>query len=278
METGRTGAGAQPGHDTSLEEATWSIHEGRAEDAYSRWPAPDLIISDGAYGIGGFPDDPPTPTELPAWYSPHIKAWTEAAGAATVLCVWNTELGCALLHHELAARGWVHEVNIVWSKGMAHVAGNVNTATLRRFPIVTESCAVYHHQQAAKRHLPPDLRDLTNVWKHPTVRGTDRLRNAQGKTHPNQKPLALMKRLVRLFSEPGGTVWEPFGGLCTASAAAIAEGRLARAAEPDRSWAASARKRLSRPPEPRQQALPGTEPDPEHRERTSEQPPSRATQ
>ena len=87
-----------------------------------------------------------------------------------------------------------------------------------------------------------------------------------------------MKRLVRLFSEPGGTVWEPFGGLCTASAAAIAKGRLARAAEPDRSWAASARKRLSRPPEPRQQALPGTEPDPEHRERTSEQPPSRATQ
>ena len=32
-------------------------------------------------------------------------------------------------------------------------------------------------------------------------------------------------------------VWEPFGGLCTASAAAIAEGRSARAAEPDRSWA-----------------------------------------
>ena len=83
---------------------------------------------------------------------------------------------------------------------------------------------------------------------------------------------------TRLFSEPGGTVWEPFGGLCTASAAAIAEGRLARAAEPDRSWAASTRKRLSRPPEPRQQALPGTEPDPEHREHTSEQPPSRATQ
>ena len=187
METGKTGAGARPDDDTRLEEAAWSIHEGRAEDAYQRWPAPDLIISDGAYGISGFPGDPPTPTELPAWYSPHIKAWTEAAGAATVLCVWNTELGCALLHHELAARGWLHEVNIVWNKGMAHVAGNVNTATLRRFPVVTESCAVYHHQQAAKRHLPPDLHNLTNVWKHPTVRGTDRLRNAQGKTHPNQR-------------------------------------------------------------------------------------------
>ena len=110
------------------------------------------------------------------------------------------------------------------------------------------------------------------------MRGADRLRNAHDKTHPNQKPLALMRRLVRLFSEPGGTVWEPFGGLCTASAAAIAEGRSARAAEPDRSWAASARKRLSRPPEPEQQTLPGAEPGPKHRERTAERPASEATQ
>ena len=107
METIRTGAQTRRGHNTSPEKATWSIHEGRAEDAYPGWPAADLIISDGAYGIGGFPGDPATPTDLSAWYSPHIKAWTEAALAATVLCVWNTELGCALLHHELAARGWV---------------------------------------------------------------------------------------------------------------------------------------------------------------------------
>ena len=80
METGKTGAGARPDENTRLEEAAWSIHEGRAEDAYQWWPAPDLIISDGAYGIGGFPGDPPTPTELPAWYSPHIKAWTEPPG------------------------------------------------------------------------------------------------------------------------------------------------------------------------------------------------------
>ena len=262
METGRTGAGARPDDDARLEEATWSIHEGRAEDAYSRWPAPDLIISDGAYGIGGFPGDPPTPTELPAWYSPHIEAWTEAARPTAVLCVWNTEIGCALLHHELAPRGWVHEVTIHWDKGMAHAAGNVNTATLRQLPVVTESCAVYHRPSAEKRDLPPDLHGLTNVWTHPSVRRADRLRNASGKTHPNQKPLALMKRLVRAFSEPGGTVWEPFGGLCTASAAAVAEGRSAHAAEPDRSWAACARKRLNRKPEPEQQTLFGTEHDP----------------
>ena len=45
---------------------------------------------------------------------------------------------------------------------MAHAAGNINTATLRRFPVVTESCAVYHRPQAAKRQLQPELGDLTN--------------------------------------------------------------------------------------------------------------------
>ena len=262
METAKPGAEARPPDDTGLEGATWSIHEGRAEDAYPNWPAPDLIISDGAYGIGGFPGDPPTPTDLPAWYSPHIKAWTEAATTATVLCVWNTEIGCALLHHELAARGWTHEVTIHWDNGMAHAAGNVNAATLRQLPVVTESCAVYHRPEAARTKLQPELGELTNVWEHAAVRGAERLRNARGTTHPNQKPLALMRRLVRLFSKHGGTVWEPFGGLCTASAAAVAEGQSAHAAEPDRSWTACARKRLSRRPEPEQQTLLGAEHDP----------------
>ena len=94
------------------------------------------------------------------------------------------------------------------------------------------------------------------------MRGADRLRNAHGKTHPNQKPLALMRRLVRLFSEPGGTVWEPFGGLCTASAAAVIDGRSAHAAEPDRNWAACARERMNRKQEPEQQTLFGTEHNP----------------
>ena len=202
------------------------------------------------------PSDPPTPTGLPAWYSPHVKAWTGAAGADTVLCLWNTEIGWALLHHDLADRGWLHEATIVWDKGIAHAAGNVNAATLRRFPVVTEICAVYRRPRAERRPQPAPP-DMTNVWRHAAVRGAERLRNARGMTHPNQKPLTLMRRLVRLFSEHGGTVWEPFGGLCTASAAAVAEGRSACAAEHDRGWAASARKRLSRAPEPEQQTLPG---------------------
>jgi site-specific DNA-methyltransferase (adenine-specific) len=49
--------------------------------------------------------------------------------------------------------------------------------------------------------------------------------------HPNQKPLALMQLLVKSCSDPGDVVWEPFGGLCTASIAAGEAGRMAFAAE-----------------------------------------------
>ena len=97
---------------------------------------------------------------------------------------------------------------IHWDKGIAHAAGNANAETLRQIPVVTESCAVYHRPGAERRRPRQDLGDLTNVWRHPAVRGAERLRNARGATHPNQKPMVLMKRLVRLFSERGGTVWD----------------------------------------------------------------------
>jgi DNA modification methylase len=41
-------------------------------------------------------------------------------------------------------------------------------------------------------------------------------------------------------------VWEPFGGLCSASVAAVALGRRAYAAETDRAFADLAEERLDR--------------------------------
>lgn len=74
---------------------------------------------------------------------------------------------------------------------------------------------------------------LTNVWPHPAVRGEERIHLDGVPFHPNQKPLALMKRLVALSTDPGDVVWEPFGGLGTAALAASRMGRLGYAAEVD---------------------------------------------
>jgi len=72
---------------------------------------------------------------------------------------------------------------------------------------------------------------VTNVWHVPAVRGKERIKVRGDAVHPNQKPLALMRRLVKSCSDPGDVVWEPFGGLCTASIAAAEIGRRAVAAE-----------------------------------------------
>jgi len=98
---------------------------------------------DGPYGLGGFPGDPPTPDGLAAWYEPHAKRWAELSTPQTTLWFWNSELGWATVHPVLVAAGWKYRSCHVWDKGLSHVAGNANSKTLRKFPVVTEVCVQY---------------------------------------------------------------------------------------------------------------------------------------
>jgi len=121
----------------------FDLFGGDALHAYRDWPTPATIVSDGAYGVRGFHGDTIGPEALPRWYRPHIAAWAAAAGPATTLWFWNTELGWASVHPVLAEFGWEYVQLIVWDKGLAHIAGNVNGRTIRQFPVVTEVCAFY---------------------------------------------------------------------------------------------------------------------------------------
>jgi site-specific DNA-methyltransferase (adenine-specific) len=62
--------------------------------------------------------------------------------------------------------------------------------------------------------------------------------------HLNQKPLAFMRRIVNACTVAGEVVWEPFGGLCSASVAAVELGRRAFAAEQNDVFHALAAERL----------------------------------
>lgn len=72
---------------------------------------------------------------------------------------------------------------------------------------------------------------ITNVWRHPPVRGKERIKIGGKAVHMNQKPLALMKLCIRASSDPTDVVWEPFGGLCSGVCAAQELGRIGYAAE-----------------------------------------------
>lgn len=317
----------------------YSLHRGDVLDVYSSWDSPDLIVSDGAYGIGGFPGDPKTPDGLAEWYAPHVKEWSAHAKASTSLWFWNTEVGWATVHPVLVANGWEYVQLVIWDKGFAHIAGNVNGKTIRQCPVVTEVSALYRRKpvvtardgetvtlqdwfrgewrragltqkqaneacgtkSAASRkyltgdsqwYLPPHdmlrrmiayanehgkpegrpyfsldemnaisdtskwqtLRakwnhenGITNVWSRNPLAGQERIRkDGNGKAvHLNQKPLDLMERQIRLTTDEGDVVWEPFGGLASASVAAVRLGRKAFVAEQSPSFSDIAMARLS---------------------------------
>lgn len=289
------------------------------------WPSPTCIVSDGGYGVLGFDGDTSDHLGLPEWYEPHIAAWSRRATAQTTLWFWNSEVGWAAVHPVLERHGWRYVNANIWDKGKGHIAGNVNTGKIRRFPVVTEICVQYVLEAQvggqslkqwliaewgrtglpwrvanlacgvkdaatrkwldrghlwyppppeafgklaayANEHGSPDGRPYfavegglpgtaeqwermrakfrcpyawTNVWQRPALRGAERsvvasINGLNGKAiHLNQKPLDLMRLIIEASTDAGDVVWEPFGGLFSASAAARKLGRQAYAAEID---------------------------------------------
>lgn len=318
----------------------FELYFGNALEAYPTWPAPDLIVSDGAYGVRGFHGDTIGVEGLVEWYAPHVHAWSQAAKPSTSMWFWNTEIGWASVHPLIAANGWEYVQTVTWDKGLSHIAGNVNGQTIRQLPVVTEVAVLYrrrlilptedgeslyvqqwlrHEWQrsglpltraneacgvknaATRKYLTQDwlwywppgemveamatyckkngrlskrpyfsidghtpvtarawdsLRSvwnhehgLTNVWSRPPLHDSERLKGtlersaprvykpgAQSAAHLNQKPLEFMVRQVQSTTDLGAVVWEPFGGLASASVAAVDLGRRAFAAEVNRTF------------------------------------------
>ena len=114
------------------------------------WPSPTVIVSDGPYGVGSFPGDLNSHEGLLDWYRPHVERWSERALPETTLWFWNTEIGWATAHPLLVEHGWEYRSCHVWDKGAGHIAGNSNSKTLRRFPVVTEVCVQYVRKATVK--------------------------------------------------------------------------------------------------------------------------------
>lgn len=123
-----------------------SVRLGDSLNFYQQWEAPTVIVSDGGYGILGFEGDTSDHIDLPEWYEPHIAAWSKKASPETTLWFWNSEIGWATVHPILEKHGWRYVNANVWNKGKGHIAGNVNTGKIRRFPVVSEMCVQYVYE------------------------------------------------------------------------------------------------------------------------------------
>ncbi|HET9180242.1 MAG TPA: DNA methyltransferase [Terriglobia bacterium] len=132
-----------PNHEGKSKVRESTIYFQPAETLYRKWPAPTCIIVDGPYGVAGFPGDLPAHGNLAEWYKPHIEQWSKYSTPRTTLWFWCTEIGWATVHPIFVRNEWEYRACHVWDKGMSHVAGNSNTQTLRKLPVVTEVCVQY---------------------------------------------------------------------------------------------------------------------------------------
>jgi site-specific DNA-methyltransferase (adenine-specific) len=128
---------------TEYRDALVHVELGDSAVLCQSWPAPTVIISDGGYGVLGFEGDTSDHLDLPQWYEPNIAAWSRRATPQTTLWFWNSEIGWAATHPVLERYGWRYVNANIWNKGIGHIAGNVNTTRIRRFPVVSEVCVQY---------------------------------------------------------------------------------------------------------------------------------------
>ena len=83
-------------------------------------------------------------------------------------------------------------------------------------------------------------------WYFPICTGHERLKDEEGrKTHPTQKPEALLARVLMSSSNPGDVVLDPFFGTGTTGAVAKKLGRHFIGIERDPTYAKAARKRIA---------------------------------
>ena len=140
-----------------------SVRLGDSLNFYDDWDTPTVIVSDGAYGVLGFEGDTSDHLGLPEWYEPHISAWSQRATPKTTLWFWNSEIGWAAVHPIFEAHGWRYVNANIWDKGKGHIAGNINTRRIRRFPVVSEMCVQYVYE--AKVNNLPLKAWLLQEWK-----------------------------------------------------------------------------------------------------------------
>jgi len=226
----------------------------------------DLIIADPPYhldkdrefGDGAFFE---SRDDWLAW----CKLWLQEA--KRVLKASGNLFVYAIHHHSCFLQSYLYEIGLVyrrqiiwhyengWSKyrnGPAchyepilwFAKRNNSTFHVIREPYKSEARLRHAITKNGKIWKPhPDGRQAGDVWRFPTLAG--RRFAAERTDHPTQKPLALSRRLVEHFSNPGELVLVPFVGSGSECVAAVECGRRFVGAEINPAYVEIALQRIS---------------------------------
>lgn len=230
----------------------WSLQEGDALELLATLPADsvDGVVTDPPYCSGGRTSSerkaPPSKKYLggnrtyPEFVGDHrdqrgflawCSLWLAAAWRATreggVLVTTIDWRMLPTMSDAVQAGGWIWRGIVPWHKTYCR-------PQLGRF---RQSCEFAIWASKGPLPLDRDVPVLPGLVTAPPVASV-------GRHHVTEKPLSVMRELVRIVV-PGGLVLDPFAGAGTTGLAALAEGRRFMGFELHAGYAAIARRRLA---------------------------------
>ena len=142
----------------------------------------------------------------PQKYAGNLYAVLADNSAAIIWCRWD----CFEAHADAMRQASFKVKNcVVWDKG-THTAGDLDGDFGNQHEM-----AILAVKGRWTRH---DRREV-NLWRVP------HLFSRAKRSHPTEKPIALMSRAIEAVCPPGGTVLDPFVGSGTTALAALNTGR-----------------------------------------------------
>ncbi len=137
--------------------------------------------------------------------------------------IWHYGLGAARVGRRLLSK---HDTIFWYAKGSGYVfnllRGEPTRAMLAKYCHIEPDGRRYM-MSYGKRYYMKGGKPLDDVWAIPAISAT----SGERVGYPTQKPLALLDRIVRLASNPGDVVLDPFCGSGTTLVAARSLGRVA---------------------------------------------------
>jgi DNA modification methylase len=194
---------------------------------------PTLLVTDPPYGISLDSEwrDRQRYNKLAPAEASYMKHRTEGHGETTVsgdtradwsavfemvpsiqvAYVWHASIWTREVLNGLERIGFLYPQQIIWDKGMV-IPGRTH------YWFCHEPCW-YVRKKNAPWFGKPGWESLT-VWKAPSPKQLMSGSKEEKFDHPTQKPVELMTKSIVNHLEPGGIVWEPFGGSGTTLMAA----------------------------------------------------------
>jgi len=213
------------------------LHKGDVlEFDFSTLPhLPSLVLTDPPFNtgndFGSYNDQWSSMEEYLAFLIPRLKAcWDHLAenGNLIVHLDWRSSHYVKVEFDKIAGyENFVNEIVWPYNSGGAsrkHLSRKHDVLLLwskpdATFNVLREPYATPNVQGRAGFH--PEGRMLTDVWNIPFISTTSKERTG----YPTQKPLALAERAIRVFTNPGDLVFDPFCGSGTTGVAAKKLGR-----------------------------------------------------